>query len=75
MKDILLSLLLLAVMVFVWLLIHRGEETIVYDPEMNYVKAWVDCGKRGGWVNTCGSPCEDESEICVGLCVNTCEFL
>ncbi len=34
----------------------------------------TDCASRGGTFNMCGSPCRQDSEICVTVCAYTCEF-
>jgi hypothetical protein len=34
-----------------------------------------DCSRRGGKFNECGSPCSDESEVCIAVCALTCENL
>ncbi len=47
---------------------------VVYASSADEADAAADCEERGGTFNTCGSPCAPDAEVCIQLCVLTCEL-
>lgn len=53
----------------------RFGSTIVYgvNPSVPLERLRADCERRGGTLNTCGSPCAPGAEVCAQVCAVTCE--
>lgn len=53
----------------------RYGSTIVYgvNPTVPVDRLRADCERRGGTLNTCGSPCPPEADVCAQVCAVTCE--
>lgn len=53
----------------------RFDGTIVYgvNPSVPLDRLREDCVRRGGTLNTCGSPCAPAAGVCAQVCAVTCE--
>ncbi|QQR83220.1 PQQ-dependent sugar dehydrogenase [Candidatus Peregrinibacteria bacterium] len=49
-------------------------EKIVYDFSADLSEAKLDCQKRNGIFNECGSPCGPDADFCIQVCVPVCEL-
>lgn len=54
----------------------RCQNKIVYtlDQAVDKTPLRVDCARRGGRFNACGSVCSKKGEMIITVCAVTCEF-
>ena len=54
----------------------RCQNKIVYtlDQAVDKTPLRIDCVRRGGKFNTCGSVCSKKGEMVITVCAVTCEF-